>query len=441
MTEDKAQAHYLANHAEAEVAHLQQLRLQHYNHSLVVPAHREIREDINKIWIHKDPGLLIILVINSWDLLDEVSINLLTSLQHDASATSANLFLVPQIKAPDLLVVNRCTPDRLLPRERGVGLARKIGADLALALIDRATIASHWIHSTDADVTLPADYFDLPAPGKDDAAVVRSFQHCFSPGLELASRLYDIAMHYYVLGLRWTGSQHSHHSIGSTLSISARHYARVRGFPRRNAGEDFYLLNKLVKSGHVSTLGRFDVQPAQTGSVIIVDARHSDRAPFGTGAALQTISDLTTPITQYSYYDPRIFALLRTFTQQAKQALQTGELLSRTPTDCFADSPLIQRWLTDTKLDQKILQQRSRSTEPHVLQRFMTDWFDGFQTLKFIHYMRDAYYPSRCLDDICDGSLMPDMTIDDIDSVRQLHQRLNSKLDEGSGAANSTRRQ
>jgi hypothetical protein len=71
----------------------------------------------------------------------------------------------------------------------------------------------------------------------------------------------------------------------------------------------------------------------------------------------------------------------------------------------------------------------------------MTDWFDGFQTVKFIHYMRDAYYPSRCLDDICDGSLMPDMTIDDIDSVRQLHQRLNSKLDEGSGAANSTRRQ
>jgi hypothetical protein len=175
--------------------------------------------------------------------------------------------------------------------------------------------------------------------------------------------------------------------------------------------------------------------------VILVDARLSDRAPFGTGAALQTISDLTTPITQYSYYDPRIFALLRTFTQQAKQVLQTGELLTRSPADCFADNPLIQRWLTDTKLHQMILQQRSRRAERHVLQRFMTDWFDGFQTLRFIHYMRDAYYPSRCLDDICDGSLMPDMTIDDIDSVRQLHQRLNSRLDEGSGTVNSTRRQ
>jgi len=441
MRVDKAQAHYLANHVEAEVAHLQQLRLQHYNHSLVVPAHREILDDINNIWVHKDPGLLIILVINSWDLLDEVSINLLTSLQHDASVASGNLFLVPQSKAPDLLVVDRCTPGQLLPRERGVGLARKIGADLALALIDRATIASHWIHSTDADVTLPADYFDLPAPGKDDAAVVRSFQHRFSPGLELASRLYDIAMHYYVLGLRWAGSPHSHHSIGSTLSINARHYARVRGFPRRNAGEDFYLLNKLVKSGHVGTTGRFDVQLGQGGSVILVDARLSDRAPFGTGAALQTISRLTTPITGYSYYDPRIFALLRAFTQQTKQALQTGELLTRSPADCFADNPLIQRWLTDTKLDQMILRQRSRGAERHVLQRFMTDWFDGFQTLKFTHYMRDAYYPSRCLDDICDGSLMPDMTIDDIDSVRQLHQRLKSRLDEDSGTANSTRRQ
>jgi hypothetical protein len=33
------------------------------------------------------------------------------------------------------------------------------------------------------------------------------------------------------------------------------------------------------------------------------------------------------------------------------------------------------------------------------------------------------------------------MTIDDIDSVRQLHQRLKSRLDEEPGTANATRRQ
>jgi hypothetical protein len=430
MKVDKALTHYLGNHVEAEVAYLKELPLPHYNHALVVPAHRESLEDINSVWIHKDPSLLIILVVNSWDTLDDVSTNLLTNLVHHASATSSNLFFVPRLAAPDLLVVDRCRPDRLIPKERGVGLARKIGADLALALINSGVIKTDWIHSTDADVTLPADYFSLPAPGINDAAVVHSFQHRFSPDLELASRLYDIAMHYYVLGLRWAGSHHGHHSIGSTLSISARHYARVRGFPRRNAGEDFYLLNKLVKSGRVSTTGYFDIQPEQAESVIQIDARLSDRAPFGTGVALQTIADFSAPIAQYQYYDPRIFVILRTFMRQLQQSQQDGQLIKLAPVDCFAGSPLIQRWMIDSGLNQLIVQQRVRSAEMHVMQRFLSDWFDGFQTLKFIHYMREANCPSRCLHDICDGSLLPNMTIDGIASVRTLHQRLKSRLDE-----------
>ena len=431
MKVDKALTHYLANHVEAEVAHLKEMSLPRYQHTLVVPAHRERIEDINRVWAHQDPGLLIILVVNSWDTFDQISTDLLTDLLHNASATLGNLSFVPRSAKPDLLVVDRCSPGRLLPRELGVGLARKIGADLALALINSGAITTNWIHSTDADVSLPPDYFSLPAPDRGDAAVIHSFQHRFSPELELASRLYDIAMHYYVLGLRWAGSRNSYHSIGSTLSISARHYARVRGFPRRNAGEDFYLLNKLVKSGRVSNAGRFDVQPEHAGSVILIDARLSDRAPFGTGAALQTIAGLSAPITQYLYYDPRIFCLLRTFIQQLHQAQQTGQLFNRPPADCFADSPLIQRWLTDSGLHQMIVKQLGRRAEPHVLSRFLADWFDGFQTLKFIHYMRDAYYPSRGLNDICDGSVLPNMTVDCIGSVRALHQRLKGKLDEG----------
>jgi hypothetical protein len=60
----------------------------------------------------------------------------------------------------------------------------------------------------------------------------------------------------------------------------------------------------------------------------------------------------------------------------------------------------------------------------------MADWFDGFQTLKFVHYMRDTYYPSRSLTEVCDGSILPDRQIHDIDAVRALHQHLYDKLDE-----------
>ncbi len=35
---------------------------------------------------------------------------------------------------------------------------------------------------------------------------------------------------------------------GSSLGVLAPAYAEVRGFPRRQAGEDFYLLDKLAKT-------------------------------------------------------------------------------------------------------------------------------------------------------------------------------------------------
>ena len=51
-----------------------------------------------------------------------------------------------------VLVVDRSTAP--LPPKQGVGLARKIGADIALALMAAGKLPVTWIHSTDADVTL-----------------------------------------------------------------------------------------------------------------------------------------------------------------------------------------------------------------------------------------------------------------------------------------------
>jgi hypothetical protein len=38
-----------------------------------------------------------------------------------------------------------------LPHKEGVGLARKIGCDIALSLYERGTLKSRWLHTTDAD--------------------------------------------------------------------------------------------------------------------------------------------------------------------------------------------------------------------------------------------------------------------------------------------------
>ena len=441
-SKDKASRQYLASYAEAEVAHLDGLALGSYNHCLVVPAHREAAECLPRIWPHRDPGLLLILVINSGTDNDHITGRMLANLlsaetppspanhpgNHSSHQQAGNLHFIQRADEPDLLVVDRCRPGRLIPLRQGVGLARKIGADLALALICRGLVRSTWINSTDADVSLPADYFadgqqcargqqsargQQNTGGQQIAAQLYPFSHQFSADLEVASRLYDIAMDYYVLGLRWAGSSYGFHSIGSTLSISAVHYARVRGFPKRNAAEDFYLLNKLAKTGTIAL---------RQGQPILVDARLSDRAPFGTGPALAQISAMQTPIAEYRYYDPRIFGLLRIFLNNANNLLNTEPQLS------FAAEPEIIAWLEASGLAGQLQRLRQSRAQQAVLQRFLRDWFDGFRTLKFIHFMRDEYYPSVSLDNICDGQLLPNMKVHDLDSIRLLHQHLQSLL-------------
>ena len=59
----------------------------------------------------------------------------------------------------DLLIIDRTQTGLVLPDDQGVGLARKIGADVALAVWAGGGIESPWIHCSDADVVFPADYF------------------------------------------------------------------------------------------------------------------------------------------------------------------------------------------------------------------------------------------------------------------------------------------
>ena len=66
--------------------------------------------------------------------------------------------------------------------------------------------------------------------------------------------------------------------------INAEHYAQSAGFPKLAAGEDFYLLNKLAKIGKIIPLKIIN-QP------IYIQARISNRTPFGTGPALDKIID------------------------------------------------------------------------------------------------------------------------------------------------------
>ena len=294
-----------------------------------------------------------------------------------------------------ILTIDCFTANRRLNDKMGVGLARKIGADIACALIEQGAINQPWIYCSDADVDLPKAYFDASKQAtKNTAALVLPFKHhCSNQATLLKPQaLYDLHMNYYVAGLRWARSPYAYHSLGSTQVIHAIHYAKVRGFPKKNAGEDFYLLNKLCKTGAIMPLST---------PCILITARLSQRTPFGTGHAVQKIIDLNKPISDYRFYNPDIFLALRVFlagfeqfwapdAQHSTLAFKRYSWLALEPNLSDAATDV----LYDMKFDEAIAKARQNSRDAAAFGKHLHAWFDGFRTLKFIHGMRDKGRPS-----------------------------------------------
>jgi hypothetical protein len=267
-----------------------------------------------------------------------------------------------------LLVCARFSPPFEFGPKEGVGTARKIGCDLALSLLEKGAIGSPWIRSTDADVRVPVDYFEDPR--ERGAAMTLPFLHTGAPQ-EL--HLYEMSLRYYVMGLTHAGSPYAFHTVGSTLFIQALDYAKVRGFPKRLAGEDFYLLNKLAKTGAILSPDRLPLR---------IRHRESERVPFGTGPAVIKILREAEQQRVFSLYHPQVFDRLQSVLLTFPHVATRRDL-----------SPL-RAELGDFEPGWSGLQKMVRQgCGDDVLLRQLHAHFDAFRTLKWIHHLRDNGLP------------------------------------------------
>ncbi|MEZ4219485.1 MAG: hypothetical protein R3B13_01060 [Polyangiaceae bacterium] len=280
---------YLERYAEPEIVAARMARGR-WDHVLVVPALAESPSFVTGFLpaLASAPGrALMIVVVNARvdsahadQLANRHCVEELSSLGALQQLTpSAALVNLPE---GDLLLVDRGEAPRLFPRDQGVGLARKIGADIALALQVGGQLDARMIGFSDADAQLPRDYFARLA--SLDGVAIAAFPFVHTPAaehaLEQASQEYELWLRYYVLGLAWAESPFAMHTIGSTLAIDVATYAHVRGVPKRLAGEDFHLVNKALKIGAGRRL---------RGAPVELEARRSTRVPFGTGPALERL--------------------------------------------------------------------------------------------------------------------------------------------------------
>jgi hypothetical protein len=266
-------------------------------------------------------------------------------------------------------------PD-LPPKQAGVGLARKIGMDEAVRRFDAASNPHGVIVGFDADCLCESNYL---------RAMERHFEEnprC--PGCSVyfehplageAIAAYELHLRYYVQGLRGAGFPYAYHTLGSCMAVRANIYCEQGGMNKRQAGEDFYFLHKIIPLGHFMDL---------TETTVFPSARASDRVPFGTGKAVR---DYLRDGHRKSYPLAAFLDLqqLLDFLPELFRSRDGSRVLGVLPKAMasFLGAQDFNRSLAEIF--------GNTSTEAAFRKRFF-HWFNAFRVMMFIHHARDNFY-------------------------------------------------
>jgi len=286
-------------------SHLHSIRRYLARHALETPEEQELPPPVSELKLcivipclaeRENIGQVLDSLKRGCQRLQEVEVIVLVNNSADPApqVLADNLVTLKDInnRLPDLLRVygiDRASRGQWFPAaEAGVGLARRVGMDLALrrllkaGAVDRAAIAC-----LDADSPVAPGYADalLAVFDREDPPLggICAFAHPLPDDPQMAAAIvaYELWLRYFEAGLQLTGTPFAFSTIGSCTVVSAWGYALADGMPPRQAGEDFHFLRKLVKVSRNRPLARID-----TVRVFPV-ARISQRVLFGTGRAMQ----------------------------------------------------------------------------------------------------------------------------------------------------------
>lgn len=286
---------------------------------------------------------------------------------------------------PNLACLDASSPGLEMPARGGVGMARKLGMDASLGMLDYGRPGVKLFFCLDADTRVEPNYLSAARrffEMKRNSGAVVEYAHPVEgdPELRAAICCYEIFLRYYALGLRYACSPYAFHTIGSTMICTADGYAAVRGMNRREAGEDFYFLNKLAK---LNGIGRI------AGTTVYPSARTSHRVPFGTGQRVARF--LENRRNEYLLYHPAIFEILKRWL-----ALMAGGVdgdPERILDEAAHIHPRLRSFLERNRFQEAWPRIRRNHRHAGDLSRHFHVWFDGFKTLKLVHDLTENAFP------------------------------------------------
>ena len=352
---------------------------------LAIPCFNEptLIRTLQAIWDCKRPktSVEVIVVVNSSENAPKESI-----LQNTLSL-SEGLEWARNHDDPKLQFHFLYRPD--LPQKfAGVGLARKIGMDEAVWRFSLVKNPKGIIAGFDADSLCDPNYLVeieqhfLQHPKSDGASVY--FEHPIS-GEEFPKSIYDgivkyeLHLRYLNQALRLVGHPHAFHTVGSSFAVRMDAYVKQGGMNKRQAGEDFYFLQKIISLENFTELN---------GTRIIPSPRESDRVPFGTGAAMRLLSacqnnELKTYSLQ-SYLDLKFFFNeVPNFYRTDKETIESK--VSKLPTP-------IRNFLIENLFFEELMSIQCNVASPDKFRERFFRWFNAFKVIKFLNFTHTKYY-------------------------------------------------
>jgi hypothetical protein len=276
----------------------------------------------------------------------------------------------------------------------GVGLARKTGMDEAVRRFNMLDRPDGVILNLDADCRVAPNYFtviyDEFLNNKERAACSIYFEHPLSgshfPGkIFTYIALYELHLRYYYQGLALSGFPYVFHTVGSAIAVKAWPYIKAGGMNRRQAGEDFYFIQKLLPAGGYFSLNTTTVYPSP---------RSSFRVPFGTGASIGKLNESDRPA--LLTYNILAFRELRSFFAMAGEFYNCNE---GNLADLYLSLPSGLKAFTDEKeFAEKINEIRQNtSTFPSFKKRFF-GWFNMFRIVKYLNFVHADIYEKTSIE-------------------------------------------
>ncbi|MDO9339203.1 MAG: glycosyltransferase family 2 protein [Bacteroidales bacterium] len=276
----------------------------------------------------------------------------------------------------------------------GVGLARKTGMDEAVRRFNCLDNPGGIILNLDADCQVEKNYFvsvcDELLNKKDRTACSIYFEHPlagndFPENIYNYITLYELHLRYYFQGLAYSGFPYVFHTVGSAIAVKALQYVKAGGMNRRQAGEDFYFIQKLVPAGGYFNLNSTTVYPSP---------RTSSRVPFGTGASIGKLTEENSP-TLFTY-NMLAFKELRYFFGMTEKFYHfTPEELP----ECYKSFPTgLKYFIDEIEWIGKMMEIKNNTSGLASFRKRFFGWFNMFRIVKYLNLVHIEIFEKKPVD-------------------------------------------